>query len=413
MLFKDDSEPDDKPPSSEFFLQRLEVDAVPVRFDYKPKRIDYTGLRSGRTGELMNIVALDGADFVLKHLILYGVDGADQLHKMLNDIWMDDILTNQLPGVLAGLAPIRPFVNVGSGIRDLVVVPMREYRKDGRIVRSIQKGAVAFARTTASELARLGAKVAIGTQNVLQGTESLLSPGSSAQTMGFSSSSSRRRGIDEDWDDDFAAHSPGPEEKRVVSNYANQPLNVVTGVRAAYRGLERDLTTARDAIIAIGGEVRESESAQGVVGAVARHGATVILRPAIATTRAIGTALLGAGNMLDKDSKRKIEEVSFTIFLFQLPTLLCSSFANVGHTRNTKGIRPCSRFCMERCSLRRFRRDFQMTFEMHISDGWVIKLMKLQRFIAIVVRFQLRLHCLGLERHFPVHNSMTNKTVNT
>jgi autophagy-related protein 2 len=314
MLFKDDSEPDDKPPSSEFFLQRLEVDAVPVRFDYKPKRIDYSGLRSGRTGELMNIMALDGADFVLKHLILYGVDGAEQLHKMLNDIWMDDILTNQLPGVLAGLAPIRPFVNVGSGIRDLVVVPMREYRKDGRIVRSIQKGAVAFARTTASELARLGAKVAIGTQNVLQGTESLLSPGSSTQAMGFTSSSSRRRGIDEDWDDDFAAHSPSSEEKRVVSNYANQPLNVVTGVRAAYRGLERDLMTARDAIIAIGGEVRESESAQGVVGAVARHGATVILRPAIATTRAIGTALLGAGNMLDKDSKRKIEEVSFRSF---------------------------------------------------------------------------------------------------
>jgi autophagy-related protein 2 len=313
MLFKDDSLPDDKPPSSEFFLQRLEVDAVPVRFDYKPKRIDYGGLRSGRTGELMNIMALDGADFVLKHLILYGVDGADQLHKMLNDIWMDDILTNQLPGVLAGLAPIRPFVNVGSGIRDLVVVPMREYRKDGRIVRSIQKGAVAFARTTASELARLGAKVAIGTQNVLQGTESLLSPISSSQAVGFSSSSSQRRGIDEDWDDDFAAHSPSLEEKRVISNYANQPLNVVTGVRAAYRGLERDLMTARDAIIAIGGEVRESESAQGVVGAVARHGATVILRPAIATTRAIGTALLGAGNMLDKDSKRKIEEVSFTI----------------------------------------------------------------------------------------------------
>jgi autophagy-related protein 2 len=314
MLFKDDSEPDDKPPSSEFFLQRLEVDAIPVRFDYKPKRIDYGGLRSGRTGELMNIMALDGADFVLKHLILYGVDGADQLHKMLNDIWMDDILTNQLPGVLAGLAPIRPLVNVGSGIRDLVVVPMREYRKDGRIVRSIQKGAVAFARTTASELARLGAKVAIGTQNVLQGTESLLSP---AQPVTFSSSS-RRRGIDEDWDDDFAAHSPGSEEKRVVSNYANQPLNVVTGVRAAYRGLERDLMTARDAIIAIGGEVRESESAQGVVGAVARHGATVILRPAIATTRAIGTALLGAGNMLDKDSKRKIEEVSRPFF-FQAP----------------------------------------------------------------------------------------------
>ena len=36
---------------------------------------------------------------------------------------------------------------------------------------------------------------------------------------------------------------------------------------------------------------------------------TVILRPAIGATRGVGMALLGAGNMLDKDSRRKIEDV--------------------------------------------------------------------------------------------------------
>jgi len=211
-----------------------------------------------------------------------------------------------LPTVLAGLATLRPFVDVGSGIRDLVVVPMREYKKDGRLVRSIQKGAVAFARTTTGELARLGAKVAIGTQTVLEGAEGLLSPSSASPR---SDAYSLRRRSGDDWDEDEYSSSPSSrEERRAVSNYADQPLNVVTGLRDAWRSLERDLMTTRDAFIAIGGEVRDSESAAGVAAAVARRAPTIILRPAIGTTKAIGTALLGAGNMLDKNSRRKIED---------------------------------------------------------------------------------------------------------
>ena len=37
---------------------------------------------------------------------------------------------------------------------------------------------------------------------------------------------------------------------------------------------------------------------------------TIILRPAIGVTKAVGTALLGVGNTLDKTNKRRIEDVS-------------------------------------------------------------------------------------------------------
>jgi autophagy-related protein 2 len=282
------------------YIARLEINTIPVQLDYKPKKIDYAGLRSGSTSEFANFVILDRAEFQLKRLILYGVQSPDLLHSKLKSIWTADVINNQLPTVLAGLSGIRPFVDVGSGIRDLVVVPMREYRKDGRVVRSIQKGAVAFAKTTTSELARLGAKFAIGTQTVLEGAEGLLSPSYDKRSRSHSS---------DEWNVDDFSTSPAREEQRAVSNYADQPLNVVTGLRDAWQGLERDLATAKDAIIAIGGDVRDSGSAFGAVGAVARLAPTVILRPAIGATRGVGMALLGTGNMLDKESRRKIEDV--------------------------------------------------------------------------------------------------------
>ncbi|KAK5238872.1 autophagy-related protein 2 [Exophiala xenobiotica] len=285
--FKDDSAPTSDVPSNPPFLQRAEVNAVQVKLDFKPKRVDYGGLRSGRTTEFMNFFVLDRADMVLRRVILYGVSGFDRLGIMLNNIWMPDVKRNQLPGVLAGLAPIRPLVDVGSGVRDLIAVPIREYRKDGRLVRSIQKGALAFAKTTTTELVNLGAKMAIGTQQVLQNTEGLFVQGEQIQ--------------DPDGDD---------EATKQISLYADQPIGIRQGLRTAYGSLERDLLIAKDAIVAVPGEVMASGSAKGAVAAILKQSPTIILRPAIGATKAIGQTLMGAGNMLDKQNLRRIDEAS-------------------------------------------------------------------------------------------------------
>ncbi|KAJ5779712.1 hypothetical protein N7457_007432 [Penicillium paradoxum] len=285
--FRDESAEPSGTPGDVPFLQRVEVNAVQVKLDFKPKRVDYAGLRSGRTTEFMNFFVLDGADMVLRHVIIYGVSGFDRLGQTLNDIWMPDVKKNQLPGVLAGLAPIRSLVNVGGGVRDLVVVPMREYKKDGRIVRSIQKGALAFAKTTSNELVKLGAKLAIGTQTVLQGAEDMLTTPNATT-----------------FDDD----SLDEDEAKKISLYADQPVGVVQGLRGAFSGLERDLLLARDAIVAVPGEVVESGSAKAAAKAVWKRAPTVILRPAIGVSKAVGQTLLGAGNTLDPSNRRKMED---------------------------------------------------------------------------------------------------------
>ncbi|KAL5337880.1 hypothetical protein BJX70DRAFT_367946 [Aspergillus crustosus] len=290
--FRDESAPAPGPPQDPPYLQRVEVNAIPVKLDFKPKHVDYASLRSGRTTELMNFLILDEADMVMRHIIIYGISGFDRLGQMLNDIWMPDVTNNQLPGVLAGLAPFRSLVNVGSGVKDLVVVPLREYRKDGRIVRSIQKGALAFAKTTSNELVKLGAKLAIGTQTVLQSAEELLTTPTGQPAR-----------LDDEYeiDDDEVA--------KKISLYADQPVGVVQGLRGAFRGLERDILLTRDAIIAVPGEVAESGSAKAAAHAVLKRAPTVILRPAIGVSKAVGQTLLGAGNSLDPSNRRKIEDV--------------------------------------------------------------------------------------------------------
>lgn len=298
--FKDETASSPPSPSDLPFLQRVEVNAVPVKLDFKPKRVDYAGLRSGRTTEFMNFFVLDEADMVLRHVIIYGVSGFEKLGNTLNDIWMPDVKANQLPGVLAGLAPIKSLVSVGSGFKDLVVIPMREYRKDGRIVRSIQKGALSFAKTTTNELVRLGAKLAIGTQTVLENAEGLLNPAVAVPSQTALAVSEER------WEDP----SVEEEEKNQISLYADQPVGVVQGLRGGYSRLERDLLLARDAIVAVPGEAMDSGSAGGAARAMFKRAPTVILRPAIGASKALGQAFLGAGNTLDPKNRRRAEDVS-------------------------------------------------------------------------------------------------------
>ncbi|KAI4752078.1 hypothetical protein E4T52_15590 [Aureobasidium sp. EXF-3400] len=291
--FKDDSsKPADttvEPP----FIQRLEVNTVSLCLDYKPKKVDYVGLRGGRMSEFKNFVTLEKADIKLKHAIIYGLRGFDTLHDTLSDIWTPDVIHNQLRGVLAGIGMTRPLVELGIGIRDIVAVPVAEIRKDGFKVRSVQKGAIKALSTTSSGFARLIAKVAIGTGTRLQDIEDMLSPAQRPlSNQAFSN-------VEEEYE------QPPP---RAVSNYADQPLGVLQGLHSARRYLERDLTTARDAIIAVQGDFMASGTAAGAAKAVIRHAPTILLQPVIGVSRAVGQTFKGVGNQVDREHIKKSED---------------------------------------------------------------------------------------------------------
>ncbi|ANB14684.1 Atg2p [Sugiyamaella lignohabitans] len=294
--------------NEEIFIQKLDVRSVSVKLDYKPKKVDYMGLKSGRTIEFMNFFTLDGADIVLRHVVLYGIDGFGKVSDLLNGIWMPDIKQNQLGKFLSGLSSVHSLVRLGSGVRDLFVIPLQEYKKDGRVVRGLQKGAWFFAKNTTNELAKLGAKLAAGTQGVLESAEQALGgSGASARSLG---AAYRSPYSDDIVSDDEEPSSPSTDQQHIVSLYANQPGGVSEGLRSAYKSMGKNLTMARDAVADIGVDAAERGNAQGAAIAVMRAAPVVLIRPMIGATEAVSKTLMGVTNQIEPDQLQDVQDVS-------------------------------------------------------------------------------------------------------
>ncbi|GAA5828512.1 hypothetical protein JCM11251_000826 [Rhodosporidiobolus azoricus] len=289
---------------SEPFYQRVEVFPVKIKLDYKPKRVDYNALRSGKTAELMNFFHFDGSEMTLRHLVVTGISGTSTLSTLVQDIWTPDVKAHQLADVISGIAPVRSVVNVGSGVANLVLLPIEQYRKDGRIARGLQKGATAFAKQTTLEAINVGAKLANGTQVILEQAEHVLGAkfnvSIATETVPdsptFAGGGEGLKSLDGDG-------SLSDEEQEVRSRYANQPSNVKQGVESAYRSLRENVKEGAQTILAVPMEVYERSANEGPVKAVVRAVPIAVLKPMIGASGAISKALLGLRNSLDPEAQ--------------------------------------------------------------------------------------------------------------
>ncbi|KAG6866970.1 hypothetical protein C0991_003886 [Blastosporella zonata] len=287
--------------SEEIYFQLAEVFPIDLKLDYKPRRVDYRALREGRTIELMNFFHFDGAEMTLRHITLAGITGWARLGDLLNDLWTPDVKATQLVEVISGVAPIRSVVNVGSGVADLVLLPIAQYKKDGRIVRGVQKGTTAFVKSTAIEAIKLGARLATGTQVILEQTEGVLG--------GQFTHPITMETVTGGTGDDFMYLEDDPNEDPadIISKYAQQPVDIKEGVQSAYKSLRRNLNSAAQTILAVPMEVYERSGNEGPVRAVIRAVPIAVLKPMIGASEALSKTLLGLHNSLDPDVRHENE----------------------------------------------------------------------------------------------------------
>lgn len=152
-------------------------------------------------------------------------------------IWSPDIRANQMSDLVGGAAPVRSLIRVGEGVANLMLLPIEQYQKDGRVVKGLQRGGKSFAKTTTLEAIKLTSKLATGTQVILEKAEAALR----------GSNSSPVEVIDNDSD---------PRQKH--SRYADQPTGAREGLSQAYSALTHDLGSAAQTILAIPMEVHEN-----------------------------------------------------------------------------------------------------------------------------------------------------------
>jgi len=227
------------------------------------------------------------------------------MFDMLNDLWTPDVKATQLVDVISGVAPIRSVVNVGSGVADLVLLPIAQYKKDGRIVRGVQKGTTAFFKSTAVEAIKLGARLATGTQVILEQAEDVLggqfkNPVTTETVQPMVGGDYGQYGQNNTSDED-------DEPEDLISKYAEQPADLKEGMQSAYKSLQRNLNSAAQTILAVPMEVYERSGNEGPVRSVIRAVPIAVLKPMIGASEAVSKTLLGLHNTLDPNVRHENE----------------------------------------------------------------------------------------------------------
>lgn len=67
---------------------------------------------------------------------------------------------------------------MGTGVADLILLPLEEYKKEGRVIRGLRKGAKSLIQNTAAETLKIGSSLAMGTRILLEKAEDIFEEGS-------------------------------------------------------------------------------------------------------------------------------------------------------------------------------------------------------------------------------------------
>ncbi|KAK4493461.1 hypothetical protein RD792_006586 [Penstemon davidsonii] len=276
------------------FLQKFDIWPLLIRVDYIPYRVDLAALRDGKYVELVNLVPWKvilllvflnpGVELQLKHVQGVGLYGWNSVCETILGEWLEDISQNQIHKLLKGLPPIKSLVAVGSGAAKLVSFPLKNYKKDQRLLKGMHRGTIAFLRSISVEAIGSGVHLAAGAHNILLQAEYLLTS--------------------------IPPSVPWPEESRLATNVrANQPKDAQQGIQQAYQSISDGLGKTASALVQSPLKRYQRGAGMGsALASVVQAAPGAAIAPASAAARAVHCALLGFRNSLDPERKRESME---------------------------------------------------------------------------------------------------------
>ncbi|XP_052770169.1 autophagy-related protein 2 homolog B-like [Mya arenaria] len=252
-----------------FFKSFVFSPDVPIMLDYQGKFDSEHGTLAGLGG----LVSLNKAELKLKRLSYkQGLLGSDRVLMYCGNEWLTDIRLNQLPTILGGFGPVHAFVQLAYGVKDLFWLPVEQYRRDGRIMRGIQRGASSFSMSTAMSVLELTNRLVQGIQWCAELTFDMVSPGP------------RRRGY-----------------------YPRQPADLREGVSNAYIVLREGFSESASNM-ASAAQQDESRGVMRTVGHVLRQIPPTMVQPLITVPEAASNVIAGLKSQLKPDARKEDED---------------------------------------------------------------------------------------------------------
>uniref|UniRef100_H2ZNI3 Autophagy-related protein 2 n=1 Tax=Ciona savignyi TaxID=51511 RepID=H2ZNI3_CIOSA len=268
-----------------FFREIIFSPEVPIRLDYHGKHIDTD--QGTMAGLLMGLGQLNCSQLKLKKIVhRHGILGADKLINFLLNEWAADIRKNQLPSILGGVGPLHSVVQFFQGVHDLFVLPVEQYKRDGRVVRGLQRGTSSFGASATMATLELTNKLVWLVQKAAETTYDVVSP---------PELHSRRE--KQNW--------------RTLGRHASrhkQPSDMREGFNNALTVVRSGVSDAAYSIARVAQEEHEQKGLTGAVGGVLRHLPPTLVKPVIIASEATSNVLSGMRNQILPDAKREDDQ---------------------------------------------------------------------------------------------------------
>ncbi|XP_037373523.1 autophagy-related protein 2 homolog A isoform X1 [Talpa occidentalis] len=264
-----------------YFREFRFTSEVPIWLDYHGKHVtmDQVGTFAGL---LIGLAQLNCSELKLKRLCCrHGLLGVDKVLGYALNEWLQDIRKNQLPGLLGGVGPMHSVVQLFQGFRDLLWLPIEQYRKDGRLMRGLQRGAASFGSSTASAALELSNRLVQAIQATAETVYDILSPA--------------------------APVSRSLQDRRTGQKLrkGQQPADLREGVAKAYDTVREGILDTAQTICDVASRGHEQKGLTGAVGGVIRQLPPTVVKPLILATEATSSLLGGMRNQILPDAHKE------------------------------------------------------------------------------------------------------------
>jgi hypothetical protein len=121
------------------FFSEVVINSIKIQLNYSAKFIDINELKNGNFIEILNIIPITGMGLYLNKIILHGIRGIDPIFEAIMGSYIEHIISKQLHNVILSVGLLRPITDITSELIDIVLLPVTQYVKDGRIIYGFRK----------------------------------------------------------------------------------------------------------------------------------------------------------------------------------------------------------------------------------------------------------------------------------